>query len=327
MPKTMTTSTLWLGSPATKVTDLPAVVTDDVVETARRAAKRVHGRAAPVRRRFIRRGNPSDEKPTLARMLKGGRGGAAKLKVYLSLLWLGAGGNHEVTFPAQNYARMLGLADPYRNGARRVRDAFEWLEENRLVSVQRRPGHVPTVTLLREDGLGDSYEVPGAADRDPQTNKALPINLYLQLPAGFWTSGWAAYLDAPAIAVLLLLLSESRGRRKHGIWISPSELTDWYAFSDDTRRRGVTALEDAGLVYVSRVPVDPNSFDRRRVRNVYSIEPALLNLQIDADAKSRWSKGVELLGMSPREAWLDYVDGRVPVKESADNQLPPTISG
>jgi hypothetical protein len=33
------------------------------------------------------------------------------------------------------------------------------------------------------------------------------------------------------------------------------------------------------------------------VRNIYSIEPALLNMQIDAEAKNRWRPSVDLLGI------------------------------
>ena len=64
----------------------------------------------------------------------------------------------------------------------------------------------------------------------------------------------------------------------------------------------MVALEQAGLVRVSRVPVDPN-YERRRVRNIYSIDPALLDEQIDTTANSQWNTSVEPLGMTPRKAW------------------------
>ena len=299
------------GGPATKVGDRQPVA-DDVLQMANEASRRVRARAAQVRLRFIQRPKADDEKPPLARMLKGGQGGGAKLKVLLSLLWFGAGEGHDVTFPAHSYARLLGFDDPYGNGARRVRDSIDWLESKRLVGVERRPGREPVVTLLREDGSGAPYEVPGAAAKDPATKKALPVNHYLQLPAGFWTKGWAAHLEAPAVAMLLVLLAKAQSKPAHGIWISPSQLDDWYGFSDDTRRRGVSALEETGLVCVARAPVDPN-YSRRRVRNIYSIEPALLGEPIDVGAHARWSGIAELLGQPVGEAWANDVNERLRV--------------
>jgi len=55
------------------------------------------------------------------------------------------------------------------------------------------------------------------------------------------------------------------------------------------------------------------------VRNIHSIEPALLNMQIDAEAKNRWRPSVDLLGMTPREAWTEYVNERLGIKDDADN--------
>jgi hypothetical protein len=285
---------------------LPPVVDGDVLELARTARHRVRDRTAQVRRRFIRRDQPEDEKPPLARMLVGGRGGEAKLKMYLTLLWLGAGSSHEVTIPPQKYARLLGFDDPYRKGARRVRDSIDWLEHNNFVSVQRRPGRDHVLTLLREDGLGAAYEVPGKAGKVHKD----PINHYFKIGPGFWSSGWAAYLSAPATAMLLVLLDESRNARAYDLWISPSQLEERYGFSDDTRWRGVTELQKAGLVCVTRKSIDPD-FDRRRVRNMYHIEPALLDLTIDAEAESRWRNTAERLSVTPRDAWTIYADGRL----------------
>ena len=299
------------------MSEFEQAVADDVLHMAQDASRRLVNRAAPVRLRFIQRPTPEDEKPPLARMLKGGQGGGSKLKVYLTMLWFGAGAGHEVKLPPASYARLLGFDDPYNNGARRVRDAIDWLEDNKLVSVQRRPGRDPVVTLLREDASGEPYEIPGRAAQDPDTKRALPINHYLKVPAGFWKHGWAAHLDAPAIAMLLVLSAKAQGKREYGIWISPSQLADWYDFSDDTRRRGVTALENAGLICVSRVPVDPN-FERRRVRNAYSIEPALLDQPIDTMAKARWSPGVEGIGLPPATAWTAYVKERLARSEGQD---------
>ena len=62
----------------------------DALDYAEIVARRVHGRAAPVRRLFVERALP-DSPPPLATLLRGGRGGEVRLKLYLSILWFAGG--------------------------------------------------------------------------------------------------------------------------------------------------------------------------------------------------------------------------------------------
>jgi hypothetical protein len=91
------------------------------------------------------------------------------------------------------------------------------------------------------------------------------------LPVGFWTSGWAAVLSTPAIAMLLVLLAE-RGPKdvREFFWFSPKQAEQRYALSEDTRTRGVAELADAGIITIKREPVSED-MGWSRVRNTYRV--------------------------------------------------------
>jgi hypothetical protein len=138
------------------------------------------------------------------------------------------------------------------------------------------------------------------------------------VPAAFWTRGWISYLDTPAITMLLILLAKGHSKRQTGIWISPSQLDQWYDISDDHRRRGVKTLENAGLLCVTRAPVNPN-YERRQVRNIYAIEPNKIGLPIDPYAKKTWAPVTAIFDENPLAAWSEFVRGRLePAAETKD---------
>lgn len=213
----------------------------------------------------------------MAQLLRGGRGGQVRLKLLLALLWLGGGQDHEVNFPAHSFARLLDLEDPPGRGARRVNDALNWLHGHRLIKLTRNPGHPATVKLLDETGTGLPYAIPARALADPESGRASPANVYIKLPAAFWTRGWAATLSAPAIAMLLVLLVlERENNRSDDLWVSPGEAKRRFDLSEDTRSRGFKDLEACGLITVGRQPVHAD-FDWTRVRNVYTLWTFLLD--------------------------------------------------
>src|SRR5688500_12129784 len=73
---------------ATKVNDLLKIPTADALDHARDVRRRARNRHAQVRRRFVQRKTFGDPPPPMTRMLRGGQGGAVRLKLYLSILWL-----------------------------------------------------------------------------------------------------------------------------------------------------------------------------------------------------------------------------------------------
>lgn len=254
----------------------------DAIAAARAVANRNHSRSAQLRRSFVERADNVSEPTPLATLLRGGRGGQVRLKVYLSMLWLAAKPPHDVAYPARAWATLLDLEDPAGKGARRVNEALGWLEKRRFVSVESVPGHPNRVTLREETGSGAEYRVPGEAYNKGKTSKADEAELrrhrYVQIAPAFWTSGWFSLLSGPGLAMYLVLLCEQAGRPDGTeLWFSPDRANLKYALSPDTRATGLQELRRAGLVYALRRPVASDVFDVQRFRNVYLLQPDRLS--------------------------------------------------
>lgn len=252
----------------------------DLEQRQRSAAKQAQARAngaktAAVRCRFISRTDVAADSPPLARLLRGsgGRGGAARLTLYLSMLWLSRNEDKPVfQYPALAWAQLLGYRDPEGAGARRVQESLRWLDEEAFVRLQRKPGVSSAVHLLSDSGAGRPYTAPGPMMKRIDRAKR-EEHLYVQLPAGLWTNGWVTVLSGAAIAMYLVLLNEQRGEEKQ-VWISPSVGRDRYDLSDETRRKGLNELVGHRLISVSKRPLHQGLFeDNYRSRNVYDLKP------------------------------------------------------
>lgn len=245
---------------------------------------RVNGRAAQVRRSFVVAEKGKDSPAAL--MLRGGRGGEVRLKLYLSLLWFAASPPHDATYPARAWAALLGLEDPDGNGARRINDAFAWLDERHFIRLERLPGRPSTAFLRYETGTGQSYDVPGAVMR------AIPDELrehraqhrYFQIPPSFWINGWVVSLSGAATVMFLALLAESReDQESKGIWFSQSVAAERFSLSPQTRSKGLRELAHQRLVSVRQESLaDRDPFAPSMTRNVYT-----LNRQALADLTPR----------------------------------------
>ncbi|MFC4536991.1 hypothetical protein [Sphaerisporangium dianthi] len=211
----------------------------------------------------------------MARILRGGggRGGATRLKLYLSLLWLARGRDDPVfAYPAQQLATLLGLPGPA--GARRVQDALQWLEKEDFVALDRRPGDATRVHLLDDAGAGRRYQSPGplAKPAHKRSAKEREQHFYVQLEAKFWTEGWVAELSGAAVAMYLAALHEQRGRTDQSIWISPRVGRERYDLSDETRNKGLRELVGHDLLHLERRAVPQTSFSEAyRARNAYRV--------------------------------------------------------
>jgi hypothetical protein len=247
------------------------------LELARSAGRRVYNRSLRIRRGFLltREAAPSP----LAELLRGGRGGGTRLKVYLAILWIAGAPPYDTRFPARTWAALLDLEDPYIKGARRVTDALAFLEDHRLLTIERSKGEPSVVTLLREDGSGRKYTPPA-----PEEGKRLSqADRYIRVPSHFLTHGWLPVLSARAIALLLVLRDrqpvsdkmaeqeELPSRPSAPFWTSPSEARSNYGLSADTWTRGTQELAAHGLVWVTRRPVSKDEFDQKRRRNEYRL--------------------------------------------------------
>ena len=271
----------FLGTKAVDLTP-PAIA----IEYAALVARRVHDRATPVRWSFIRGAGSSP--PPMTRMLRGGRGGSVRLKLFLAFLWFAANPPHDVTYPARAWAGLLGLDDPESGGARRVTDGIDWLAAHDFVKVSRQRGRPAHVTLLHESGDGSGYQPPYdsvtelQAAGEPSNSSALMREYYAQLPVTFWTNGWAAVLSGRAVAMLLALLAELGDLPPSTeLWFSPFVAKERFGLGDDARSAGLRELQSVGLVEVHRRSINKDAFDFRRMRNAYTIELGRLGKRPD----------------------------------------------
>ncbi|MFJ6444882.1 hypothetical protein [Streptomyces sp. NPDC091649] len=278
------------------------------VAAQRSAAQQVRAltraKSAAVRFRFIARAEPNDAPPPLARLLRGsgGKGGAARLKLYLSMLWMARNEDRPVfQYPAQEWALLLGYGST-PSAARRVQDGFRWLSEEAFVELERRQGAPSAVRLLSDAGTGTPYMAPGLAiKRAPKAERE--EHLYVQLNAALWTNGWIVELTGAAVAMYLVLLHEMRGEEKQ-VWFSPRMGRERYDLSDETRRKGLKELEERGLVKVTKRALHQGLFsDPVRTRYVYDLNPDVFQLLTPEDeavgqARPRFSQPY-----NPSEEW------------------------
>ncbi|MFD3519612.1 hypothetical protein [Streptomyces sp. NPDC058653] len=243
------------------------------LRAAEAAAKRARSKAQ-IRYRFVQRQAVDDAIPPLAHMIRGGRGGQVRLKLFLSMLWMQTDDTGvPLPYPSRVWAVLLGLEDPAGKGARRVAEALAWLERNGYVTVAARPGHANVVTVLHDSGNGEPYAAPGfAANRERARTGRATEHRYVQLPLTFWTKGHLSVLSGAAVAMLLALLCErGAGEADKALWFSPGDAERRFALSEDTRGKGLKELAEAGLVQTRRRPINPTEFDALRVRNVHEL--------------------------------------------------------
>lgn len=268
-------------------TESPAVPSLRALERAHAGSQRARA-AAQLRLRFVNRGDGQQSDPPLARMLRGGRGGQVRLKLFLSFLWFQTDGARAVQlgYPAQVWAELLDLPDPKNAGARRINEAQRWLETNGFITVRAQPGHSNQITVLSEIGDGQPYTPPGRAANLLRGKPQQQEHLYTQIPAAFWTNGYMAALNGAGLAFFLILLDQygpGSAFDPDPVWFSPKVLKERYALSDDTRAKGMRDLKALGLVTVRRQPINPNDFDLERIRNTYILDPGALDHPIEIE--------------------------------------------
>lgn len=206
---------------------------------------------------FVREGEP----PPLTRLIRGGRGGEARTKLYLTACMIAAASPYSYSkeTPASSWAEVLGLPDPSLRGARRISDAFAWLDKNKYLKVDRRQGRPPTFSLLDQHLTGGPYTKP--------TTK------YTTVPIALWSNHWIAALSAADLAVLLAIL-DAPGEDEPGV-LGPRYLTGSQKahthLSADSWTKATQRLSALGLLTVDR-QVEGGPMMYRRNRNVYQLE-------------------------------------------------------
>jgi hypothetical protein len=234
------------------------------------ASQRQLGRLVEISRRregiqlpvgFVRSQAPP---PPAALIIRGGRGGEVRLKLYFCLTLLAAHPPYDITrmISSRTWAEMLALPDPEVHGARRVSDALNWLSAKQFIKVDRRPSMPPVVTLLSPLGDGSKYARPGQP--------------YVTLPVGYWRRQWITVLSGTA-TVLYLILSDLTGGKKRSPKqsIRPGDRPR-YGLSADSWTRATAELVDFGLINVERA-VRGKDLESVRARNLYSVNEERLD--------------------------------------------------
>jgi hypothetical protein len=213
----------------------------------------------PFGRGFIRRSDAQNPAPPLTELMRGGRGGEVRLKLYLCLVLLAVKSPYDIeqAIPGRSWAEALDVTDPDRNGARRINDALDWLAEHKLIVSERRRGAPGALRLLADNGSGSPYSRP------------TPGEGYVRLPLGLWSNGWIVSLSGAALTILIILL-DMQGGRSTPVWSSPTQSKLRYDLSPDTWTKGVRELRTLDLVSVVRRP-QGDIFDFRRLRNAYRV--------------------------------------------------------
>jgi hypothetical protein len=224
-------------------------------------------KVVPLAPGFVRR--PGDYQslplPPPADMLRGGRGGDIRLKVYLSMNLIAVRESHDVTRRPSSWVAMLCLPDPNKKGARRVSDAIDWLGGRKLIRAEKRKGGPAQVFLLDQLGRGDPY--------------VRPKGLYVNIPVTLWQNGWIVTLSQAAIALWIITKEMQRGQDGDDdppVSIAPALARARYGLSDDTRTKGTRELERHGLLRIGRA-AQGEEWEWDRLRNTYHLNLARLH--------------------------------------------------
>ena len=150
------------------------------------------------------------------------------------------------------------------NYRRRVYEAFQRLENEKLIKVKRQPGAVSTVVLLDEGGKGVAYKAPRQARR--------AADAWIKVPSGLWQKEEFYDLKTPGLAMLLAILADTSPKTGYAWW-SPAHFERRIGLSQSTRSRGVGELRDAGLLEIRRKRLEPGegNFSNDKFRNTYRL--------------------------------------------------------
>ncbi|WP_141740846.1 hypothetical protein [Corynebacterium sp. HMSC05C01] len=231
------------------------------------ALKRQTGRdAIPVRSRFVRElGNPIGKvaNTPLKNLVRRGDRDGITIRLYLGLLWISTAPPYDSTVSAERWAHLLAL-DLKTNYRRRVYEAFQRLENQKLIKVKRQPGAVSTILLLDEGGKGVAYKAPRQARR--------AADAWIKVPSGLWQMEEFYDLKTPGLAMLLAILADTSPKTGYAWW-SPAHFERRIGLSQSTRSRGVGELKDAGLLEIRRKRLAPGegSFSNDKFRNTYRL--------------------------------------------------------
>ena len=201
---------------------------------------------------FVRR---EGEAPLLSQLMRGGRGGEVRLRLYLTLRMQAT--RHPYTLrlkTARSLASLLNL--PGSTGPRQINAALKWIEAKQLLRRDREVGKPSEVTLLMPDGSGEEWPAP--AERR-----------WVTIPIEMWQKGWILRLNGRSLAVYVALRELTGGNGTDGGVMDGHRKTQ-YGLSDDTWTRATEELQNLGLLPVTSEIYGDDYWEKRR-RNRYRL--------------------------------------------------------
>jgi len=168
-------------------------------------------------------------------LLRGGRSGEVRLKLFLSLLWFGRNiPDLRVAHPRSpgpnssiSRTRLPPAAGGYKRpcAGQRKRTWPAW-------TPPRRGNRHP---LARRHRLRRAIRTRRASRQPAQRPPRPSPHLYVQLPSSFWTSGWICVLSGAAVAMYLAVLhAQGPAGDSRQVWFSPGIARSQFDLSDDT---------------------------------------------------------------------------------------------
>ena len=106
--------------------------------------------------------------------------------------------------------------------------AWKHLEELGLIEPRARDGRLVRIAPRREDAREEYTAPAGRTDR---------WNTYFAVPDAFWHSGLFGTLSLPALAMFLLVASETS--KNEETWFTFEKLQQWYGLKTASSKKGV----------------------------------------------------------------------------------------
>ncbi|SFA45140.1 hypothetical protein SAMN05444374_103228 [Rhodococcoides kroppenstedtii] len=222
----------------------------------------------PLRRSFVERAEGDDTLTPLASLLRtqgasGGQGGALRIALLLSLIWVTARPPYTTTRVAAYWSGLVGRSDdPRSDGARAVRDALHELADRGALELHNVGPKL--VIVLRDESRPVLNGEPNLYVPPYNTEP------YISVPRAFWTRGLAGDLSGAGIAMYLCSLALTRPDEPE-FFIASSYFDERYGISRSSRKRGLSELVEKGVLTV-RTEESQNPITYRTVRrNVYRL--------------------------------------------------------
>lgn len=230
-------------------------------------ADRIKRNASPIRRSFVERLDGDDRATPLAQLLRtqgatGGKGGALRITLLLSLIWVCAREPFSTRRVAAYWADLLGRDDPRGEGARAIRDCLHELEDRGVIALNASSSSVE-ITLLDE--------VAWAYGPTEPTSYVLPYGEpYIPVPRTLWSTGVVGRLSGAGVAMYLCALALTRHDDAE-FFVSAAFFESRFGISRSSRKRGLAELVAEGVLDVRvEESIDLDTFRKRR-RNLYTV--------------------------------------------------------